>query len=324
MMRLWRGLGMAALILAGGCSAVSAQTWPTKTIRAIVPLSAGSATDVVARTVLEQVSRQIGQPIIVENRTGAANTIAMNLVAKSDPDGYTILVNSAAHTMKQKAIYPNLAFDTARDLLPVIPLGNVPTVLVVQPARGYKTIHDLVADAKAKDGAMNYSSTGAGNSSHLNAERFRLSAGFKAVHIPFKGAPEAVTEVLAGRADFLFTTLTTTMPFIKDGKLTALAVSGQDRASAMPEIQTTEELGFKNSYYNFWIGMFVPAKTPDEIRTRLHAETRIALVNPEVRAKLAKFGVDPMDLSMEQFSKLVSDEMTINQALVIAAGIKVD
>ena len=324
MMRLWRGLGMAALILAGGCSAVSAQTWPTKTIRAIVPLSAGSATDVVARTVLEQVSRQIGQPIIVENRTGAANTIAMNLVAKSDPDGYTILVNSAAHTMKQKAIYPNLAFDTARDLLPVIPLGNVPTVLVVQPARGYKTIHDLVADAKAKDGAMNYSSTGAGNSSHLNAERFRLSAGFKAVHIPFKGAPEAVTEVLAGRADFLFTTLTTTMPFIKDGKLTALAVSGQDRASAMPEIQTTEELGFKNSYYNFWIGMFVPAKTPDEIRTRLHAETRIALVNPEVRAKLAKFGVDPMDLSMEQYSKLVSDEMTINQALVIAAGIKVD
>jgi tripartite-type tricarboxylate transporter receptor subunit TctC len=317
-------LGVAALVLASGCAAASAQTWPARTIRAIVPLSAGSATDVVARTVLEQVSRQIGQPIIVENRTGAANTIAMNLVAKSDPDGYTILVNSAAHTMKQKAIYPNLAFDTARDLLPVIPLGNVPTVLVVQPARGYKTIHDLVADAKAKDGAMNYSSTGAGNSSHLNAERFRLSAGFKAVHIPFKGAPEAVTEVLAGRADFLFTTLTTTMPFIKDGKLTALAVSGQDRASAMPEIQTTEELGFKNSYYNFWIGMFVPAKTPDEIRSRLHAETRAALGNPEVRAKLAKFGVDPMDLSLERFSKLVSDEMTINQALVIAAGIKVD
>jgi tripartite-type tricarboxylate transporter receptor subunit TctC len=318
----------AALLLAGSCAAASAQgapsNWPTKTIRAIVPLSAGSATDVVARTVLEQVSRQLGQPIIVENRTGAANTIAMNLVAKSDPDGYTILINSAAHTMKQKSIYPNLTFDTARDLLPVIPLGNVPTVLVVQASKGYKSVQDLVAAAKARPGAMNYSSTGAGNSSHLNAERFRLSAGFEAVHLPFKGAPEAATEVMAGRADFLFTTLLVTMPFIQDKKLQALAVSGQQRALALPDIPTTEEAGYKNSYYNFWIGMFVPAGTPDAIRERLHAETRKAVANPDVREKLARFGVDPMDLTIAQFSQLVADEMTINAALVIAAGIKVE
>jgi tripartite-type tricarboxylate transporter receptor subunit TctC len=274
--------------------------------------------------VLEQVSRQLGQSIVIENRTGAGNTIAMNLVAKADPDGYTILVNSAAHTMKQKTIYPGLAFDTARDLWPVLPLGNVPTVLVVQADKGYKTIHDLVAAAKAKSGGMNYSSTGAGNSSHLNAERFRLSAGFEAVHVPFKGAPEAVTEVLAGRADFLFTTLVVTMPFIQDKKLQALAVSGQHRAAAMPEIQTTEELGFKNSYYNFWIGMFVPANTPDAIRTRLASETRKALDEPAVRDKLAKLGVDPMNLTTAQFSELVTEEMKINAALVIAAGIKVD
>ena len=279
---MWFRLTLVGLVLASGCATASSQSWPTKTIRAIVPLSAGSATDIVARTVLEQVSRQIGQPIIIENRTGAGNTIAMNLVAKADPDGYTILVNSAAHTMKQKAIYPNLPFDTARDLWPVIPLGNLPTVLVVRAAKGYKSIHDLVSDAKARPGAMNYSSTGAGNSSHLNAERFRLSAGFDAVHVPFKGAPEAVTEVLAGRADFLFTTMLVTMPFIQDKKLQALAVSGQRRASALPDIPTTEESGYKNSYDNFWIGMFVSANTPEGIRSRLYVETRKALENPEL------------------------------------------
>ena len=320
----WSALGAALFLVAGGLASASAQTWPAKTIRAVVPLSAGSATDIVARTVLEQVSKQIGQPIIIENRTGAGNTIAMNLVAKADPDGYTILVNSAAHTMKQKAIYSSLPFDTARDLSPVIPLGNVPTVLVVQPEKGYKTIHDLVAAAKAKAGGMNYSSTGAGNSSHLNAERFRLSAGFEAVHVPFKGAPEAATEVMAGRADFLFTTLLVTMPFIQDKKLQALAVSGQQRASAIPDVPTTEESGFKNSYYNFWIGMFVPAKTPDAIRQKLHAETHKALQQPEIRARLAKLGVDPMDMSIEKFADLVTDEMKINAALVKGAGIKVE
>jgi len=320
----WKVLSGALLLFANGWGSASAQTWPAKTIRAVVPLSAGSATDIVARTVLEQVSKQMGQPIIIENRTGAGNTIAMNLVAKADPDGYTILVNSAAHTMKQKAIYANLPFDTARDLSPIIPLGNVPTVLVVQPEKGYKTIHDLVAAAKAKAGGMNYSSTGAGNSSHLNAERFRLSAGFDAVHVPFKGAPEAATEVMAGRADFLFTTLLVTMPFIQDNKLQALAVSGQQRASAIPKVPTTEESGYRNSYYNFWIGMFVPAKTPEVIKERLHAETSKALQQPDVRAKLTRLGVDPMDMSIGQFATLVADEMKINAALVVGAGIKID
>jgi tripartite-type tricarboxylate transporter receptor subunit TctC len=195
---------------------------------------------------------------------------------------------------------------------------------VVQPEKGYQTIHDLVAAAKAKAGGMNYSSTGAGNSSHLNAERFRLSAGFEAVHVPFKGAPEAATEVMAGRADFLFTTLLVTMPFIRDGKLQALAVSGQQRASANPDLTTTEESGFKNTYYNFWIGMFVPSKTPDSIRQKLHDETHKALQQPEIRAKLAKLGVDPMDMTIDQFSSLVTEEMKINTELVKGAGIKVD
>ena len=318
-----RWLG-AAFILAVGCSGAWGQTWPSRTVRVIVPLSAGSATDVVARAVMEQVSTQIGQPIVIENRTGAGNVIAMNIVAKSDPDGYTFLINSSAHTMKQKSIYPKLSFDIEKDFEAIIPLGNVPTALVVRSDKGYKTIHDLVAAAKANPGKMNYSSTGAGNSSHINAERFRQSAGFEAVHVPFKGSPEATMEVLSGRADFLFTPLPVTMPFIKDGKLSALAVSGQRRATAMPEIPTTEELGYKNSHYNFWIGMFAPAKTPREIVDRLHDETRKALALPVVQERLAKFGVDPMDMNIAEFSKLVADEMKSNAALVIAAGIKIE
>jgi tripartite-type tricarboxylate transporter receptor subunit TctC len=200
----------------------------------------------------------------------------------------------------------------------------VPTALVVRADRGYKTIHDLVAAAKANPGRMNYSSTGAGNSSHVNAERFRQSAGFEAAHVPFKGAPEATMEVIAGRADFLFTPLPVTMPHILDGTLAALAVSGQQRATAIPQIPTTEELGYKNSYYNFWIGMFLPARTPPDVTARLAAETRRALDHPNVKARLAKFGVDAMDITSEQFTKLVAEEMKSNEALLIAAGIKVE
>lgn len=320
---MWRRLSTAAVVLAACCTVASAQTWPNKTIRVIVPLTAGSATDIVARTVMDQVANQLGQPIIVENRPGAANTIGMNAVAKAEPDGYTLLVNSSTHTVTA-VTHSNLPFDTVKDLAPVVLLGNVPVVMVVQPEKGYKTLQDFVAAAKAKKGGINYSSAGAGNSSHLNGERFRLSAGFEAVHLPFKGAPEAITEVLAGRSDFYFSPLLVAMPFMKDNKLQALAVSGQQRASALPDVPTTEEAGYKDSYYNFWIGLFAPSKTPDGVKTRLYDETRKALENPAVKEKLARLGVDPMDLTSEQFAKLVRDEIEVNTRLVKAAGIKVN
>jgi tripartite-type tricarboxylate transporter receptor subunit TctC len=297
------------------------QEWPTKPIRAIVPLTAGSATDLTGRTVLDQLASQLGQPIVVENRPGAGNTIGMAAAARSDPDGYTILINSSSHTIVP-ATYRNLAFDTLQDFAPVIPLGNMPTVLVVSPSSGYKTFADFIAAAKAKAGSMNYSTAGAGNFSHFASEVLRVAAGFQAVHVPSRGAPEAITEVLAGRVDFFFSPLIVALPFLKDGKLQALAVSGSRRAAALPDVPTTTEAGFPSSEYNFWVGMFAPSKTPAPILGKLYRETLLAVQNPVVQEKLAKLGVDPMVLSTPAFEKLVQGEVALNTTIATAAGVK--
>jgi tripartite-type tricarboxylate transporter receptor subunit TctC len=301
---------------------VFGQAWPSKPIRVIVPLTAGSASDVMARIVVDQLSQQLGQPVIVENRPGAGNTIGMSAVAKSEPDGYTLLVNSSTHTVTP-ATRSNLGFDM-NDLAAIVPLGNMPVVMLFNPSKGYKTLADFVAYAKANPGKINYASAGAGNSSHLNGERFRLAAGFEAVHLPFKGAPEAITEVVAGRADFYFAPLVNALPLLKDGKVVALAVSGSSRASALPDVPTTVQAGIPNSEYNFWAGMFAPAKTPAAIRDRLYAEMAKALAVPAVKERLQSLGADPMPLNAAQFDALVKQEIETNTALVKAAGIKVN
>jgi tripartite-type tricarboxylate transporter receptor subunit TctC len=303
-------------------SQTSSQTWPSKPIRIVVPLTAGSASDVMGRIVADQLSAQLGQPIIVENRPGAGNTIGMNAVAKAEPDGYTLLVNSSTHTVTP-ATRSNLGFEMA-DLAPIIPLGNMPVVMVFNPSKGYKTLGDFVTYAKANPGKINYTSAGAGNSSHLNGERFRLAAGIEAVHLPFKGAPEATTEVIAGRADFYFSPLVNALSLIKEGTVQPLAVSGSSRASALPDVPTTVEAGIPNSEYNFWVGMFAPAKTPADIRAKLHAEMAKALQTPAVREKLKTLGADPMPLDPAQFDALVKREIETNTQLVQAAGIKVN
>ena len=300
----------------------SAPAWPTKPIRIIVPLTPGSASDVMARIVADQLAAQLGQPIIVENRPGAGNTIGMSAVAKAEPDGYTILVNSSTHTVTP-ATRSNLGFEMT-DLAAVIPLGNMPVVMIFNPSKGYKKLGDFVAYAKANPGKINYTSAGAGNSSHLNGERFRLAAGIEAVHLPFKGAPEATTEVIAGRADFYFSPLVNALSLIKEGTVQALAVSGSARASALPDVPTTVEAGYPNSEYNFWVGMFAPAKTPADIRAKLYAESAKALQSPATRERLAGLGADPMRLNSAQFEALVKTEIETNTQLVKAAGIKVN
>ena len=308
--------------LAGTGTAALAQAWPTKPIRVVVPLTAGSASDVMGRIVADQLSQQLGQPIIVENRPGAGNTIGMSAVAKAEPDGYTLLVNSSTHTVTP-ATRSSLGFEMS-DLAPIVPLGNMPVVMVFNPSRGYKSLADFVAYAKANPGKINYASAGAGNSSHLNGERFRLAAGLEAVHLPFKGAPEALTEVIAGRADFYFAPLVNALPLLKDKQVVALAVSGTSRASALPDVPTTVQAGIPNSEYNFWVGMFAPAKTPAAIREKLYAEMAKALANPAVQEKLKNLGADPMSLNSAQFDALVKREIETNTALVKAAGIKVN
>jgi tripartite-type tricarboxylate transporter receptor subunit TctC len=312
---------MVLLLTALAAMAARGEEWPSRPIRAVVPLTPGSATDIVARTVLDEVAGRLGQPIVVENKPGAGNTLGMAAVARATPDGYTLLINSSSHTIVP-ATYATLPFDTVRDLAPVVPLGNMPTVLVVSPNRGWRTLADLVAAAKAKPGALNYSTAGAGNFSHFATEMLRRAAGFDAVHVPSKGAPEAITEILAERTDFFFSPLLLALPLIRDGKLQALAVSGSQRATALPDVPTTVEAGYPNSEYNFWVAAFAPAKTPAPILNRLQAETAQALKTASVRDKLAKLGVDPMELGTAAFAKLVQDEVTMNSRIAAEAGIK--
>jgi len=313
----------ACVSMMAAAAPAQAQVWPTRQpIRVIVPLSAGSATDVIPRVVFERVSAQIGQTVVVENRTGGGGTIGASAVAKADPDGYTILVHSNALTIAP-AVQPNVTFDVVKDFAGVTPLGNVPLVLVIAPSKNIKTVQELVALAKAKAGAINYASGGTGTPPHLTAERFRLSAGFEGTHIPFKGAPEALTEVMTGRVDFYFSPLAPALPFIRDGQLRALAVSSSKRASALPDIPTTLEAGYADSDYDFYSGMWLPAKTPRDIINKLHQETVKALQEPAVREKLTKMGVEEMILTPEEFDKRVAQEVAVAAELAKAVGIAV-
>jgi tripartite-type tricarboxylate transporter receptor subunit TctC len=310
--------GLHGSALAQAASTGSAQAWPTKTVRVIVPLTPGSATDILARMVSERLSGPLGQPVVVENRPGASTTIGAAAVAKAEPDGHTILVTSSAHTVAP-FLYSSLSYETARDLAGVTPLASLPTVLLVAPSKGFKSVHDLVAAARARPGSINYASAAA--STQLNAERFRRSARFEAVHIPFKGAPEALTEVMAGRVDFYFSPIAPALPLLRDGKVRALAIGASKRASILPDLPTTIEAGFPDSDYNFWVGMFVPARTALEVISRLHRESSAALQLPQVRERVARLGAEPMTMTPGQFDAYVRDELRTNAALVKAAGI---
>jgi len=211
---------------------------------------------------------------------------------------------------------------SVHDLSAIIPLGSLPTVLVTSPDRGFKTIDEFVVAAKAKPGSFNYTSTGIGNATHLNAERFRASARIAAVHIPVKSGPEALTEVMSGRADFYFCPIGTALPFIRDGKLRSLVISAPNRAAELPDVPTTAEAGFVDADYALWIGLFTPAKTPRGIVDRLHNEIANTMQSANVRGKLAALGVVPMPMTPEQFGARVRDEIASNETLVRAAGIR--
>jgi tripartite-type tricarboxylate transporter receptor subunit TctC len=314
-------LAASAAVLPAVSRIAWAQAWPAKPIRAIVAGGAGSVVDVVPRVVFEQLSKQLGQPIVVENRTGAGGTIAVAAVAKADPDGYTILAQSSALAVAPW-FHPNLSYDTVRDISGIAPIGSVPNVLVTSPLKGAKTIQAFVAAAKASPGSFNYTSTGVGTATHMSAERFRVSAGIEAVHVPVKSGPEALTEILSGRADFYFCPIGTALPFIREGKLSGLVVSGERRAPELPEVPTTSEAGFANADYILWLGLFAPVRTPRSLVDRLHGETVKAMQAGSVQEKLAILGVTPMSMTPEQFDAHIKDEIASNGLLVKAAGIK--
>ncbi|HEY4142331.1 MAG TPA: tripartite tricarboxylate transporter substrate-binding protein [Pseudolabrys sp.] len=297
-----------------------AQAWPsTKPIRVIVPFSAGSSLDVIARIVSAQVSTEIGQTMVIENRGGAAGSIGAAIVAKAEPDGYTILAHASAHTLAP-AIYAKLPYDASADFAGIISFGTLPNVLVVNPSKGYKTIQEFVAAAKAS-GEFTYASAGIGSTTHWAAERLRASAGFKGVHVPYKGGLDALTEVFAGRVDFACMGLSSALSFIQNKQLVALAVSTPNRSKALPDVPTTLEAGYKDSDYNYWNGYLAPAQTPRPVVEKLYEVTKKVLAQPDVMEKFVPQGIEPMPVTPASFDAIIKKEIADNKALVKAIGL---
>jgi tripartite-type tricarboxylate transporter receptor subunit TctC len=307
----------AAMLLAAFAPA-AAEDWPARNITVVIPLPAGVASDTMARIVLEQVGRQVGQAFVIENRPGAGGTIGANMVAKAAPDGYTMLVYGALAAAN--ALYAKLPFDTGADFVPVVTFGQQPLAVIAAPAH-FKNLGDLITRAKAKPGALNYSTAGVGSSSHFGAERLIVSAGIQVQHIPFKSG-ESLTEIVAGRIDFSVPPLTTAISLIRDGKLVVLAVGAKSRASLLPDAPTMIEAGLgADAIYPFYSPVFVPAKTPRAIVDRLHDEVAKALAVPSVQERLAKVGVEPMPMSVDELGMFFKDDVASNLSLVKAANI---
>ena len=315
-----RGIAVAALMAA--TTAVGGEHWPTRAVKVISPFTAGNAADTVARIVLDQVSQQVGQAFIFEPRPGAGGTAAAEFVAKADPDGYTVLLSSASLS-SQLVFHTKLPYDAVQDFAEVSLIGVQPNVLIASPASGLRTVDSLVAAAKAKPGALTFASAGVGSASHMAAERFRVATGIDARHVPFRGA-EGLAEVMAGRIDFYFIPVSLAVPLITDGKIVALAVSTPKRASLLPNVPTVAEAGYADAQYLFWGGLAVPAATPRDIIDALHDETQKALDAPLVREKLAKLGVEPQHMSVEQFKQFVRADVAATIKLATDAHIEAD
>jgi tripartite-type tricarboxylate transporter receptor subunit TctC len=312
---------IAAAALALAAATAQAETWPEKPVHIIVAFTPGSATDVMARSVSNELSARLDQPVIIENRPGAGGTIAAAQVAKAAPDGYTLLVNSSGHTVNPW-IYEKLPYDTAKDLMGVTLLARQPTVLVVSPERGWKNVDDLVKQARAQPGKMSFASAGVGSATHMNGEKFKVAAKIDVLHVPYKGTPEALNDVMGGRVDYFFSPVVSALSIVSDRRLMALAVGSPARASVLPNVPTTEEAGYKGSAYNYWVGVFAPAGTPPSAIERLNKELVAVLALAEVKERLAKVGADPSPTTPGEFDELVAHELVENGELVKAAGIE--
>jgi tripartite-type tricarboxylate transporter receptor subunit TctC len=302
-------------------TAAQAETWPSRLIKATIPFGAGSATDVVPRLVFDRLSAELGQPIVVENRAGAGGTVGTAAIAKSEPDGYSILAHSSALTIAP-AIFPNLSYDATKDLSSVLMIGSSANVMIVPNARPWKTIQDFIADAKAKPGSISFGSVGIGSAVHISAEKFRLAAGIEATHVPYRGGSEVIADILGGRIDLYFCPLATALPLIKEGQVKALVVSTNKRVADLPEVPTPAEIGLNNADSAIWFGVFVPAKTPRDIVERLHAAGAKVLSDPMTQESLKKLGVEPMPLGPKDMDDLVVRETAANLELIKAASIK--
>ena len=313
-------ISTVASLLACCASAVFAQEYPARPIRIVIPLTAGSGADIAGRIIAKHMSDAWKQPVIIENRPGAGGQIGTQAVVNAEPDGYTLLVQSASHAANS-AIYKSLPYDPLKDLVDVAILGITPYVMVSARGGAYPNLKALIDAAKAKPDAIPFASAGVGSSTHLAAEYFAQVAGVKMIHIPYKGSPEAIQDTIAGRTSFYMAPINTAIGQLKDGKLAALGVSTRKRADVLPEAATLAEQGLANFDISLWFGMWARAGTPAAVVQKLNAQVATIVQGAEVREQFGKLGIAPAPMKPDEFGKFVREQITTYRAIVKDAGI---
>jgi tripartite-type tricarboxylate transporter receptor subunit TctC len=322
--RNW-SLALAFLVPAGaGVNVAQAQTYPARPIRVEVPFAPGGAQDVIVRLVSQRAAGALGQPIVVENKAGAGGIIAAETVAKATPDGYTLLMASGGQVSVASAVQPKLGYDPLHDLVPVVQLVDTPMVLVVPQAMPVTSVAEFIALARQKPGMLSFASTGSGTISHLTGEAFKHAAGIDILHVPYKGASQGLSDLLAGQVNAMFTSAASAQAYLSAGRLRALGVAGGTRLPILPKVPTFTEAGLKDFVIPVWAGIMVPRGTPPGIVARLQKEYTRALQNPEVRQQLEAMGAVVVGNTPEQFSSVVQQDAMRWKAVVAKGNVKLD
>ena len=303
--------------------AQTTESFPSRPIRIIVPFTAGSAADILARRLAPKMSENWGQQVVVDNRPGAGGTLGTNIVAKATPDGYTLLVHSAAFAVSA-ALYDKLPYDPFKDFSPVSQIVIAPIVLVVAPSLGARSLKDLVALARQKPGQITFGSTGVGSSTHFSGEQFKLAADINVVHVPYKGVPEALLDTMAGRIQYQLSPLVPALPFIMDGRLLALAVTTARRTPVLPNVPTIAEAALPGYEYQDWWGVFAPARTPRSVIDKISKETARIVELPDIRKQMLSLGEEPSPSTPEEFTRFVRGKVENAAKVVKLAGIRVE
>lgn len=303
--------------------AQSPEDFPGRSVRLVVPLTPGSAADILARRLAQKMNENWGQPFVVENRPGAGTTLGASMVAKAVPDGYTLLVNSAAFAASA-AIYAKLQYNPLTDFAPISQVAIAPIVIVAAPSLGAKSIKDLVALAKQKSGQISFGSAGVGSSTHFAGEQFKLAAGLNVVHVPYKGPPEALLDAVTGRIQYCVSPLVPALPFIRDGKLLALAVTTGRRSVMLPDVPTVAEAGVSGYEYQDWWGIFAPAATPRVVTEKIGKEVARILELADVRKQMLGQGEEPSPSSPDEFAKFVREKVETARNVARLAGIRAE
>jgi tripartite-type tricarboxylate transporter receptor subunit TctC len=318
------GALLAALAGALAASATPAQTWPAKPVRMIVPFAPGGAVDVTGRTIAQALSARLGQQVVVENRGGAGGNIGVEAVAKSPPDGYTLVMATAGQISINPHMYSKLPFDPVKDLVPISQAGQAINALCVHPSLPARSVKEFIALAKAQPGKLNFATGGIGASDHIATELFMSMTGVKMVHVPYKGGAPAMIDLLGGNVDLGFSTVATAIGPIKAGRLRTLGVTSGRRFELLPDVPTIAEAGVPGYESVAWYGLFAPAGTPPDVVRRLNVETVAVLQMPDVRRRLTESGVLPTSSSPEAFTSYIATETARWGKLIRANGIKVD